>query len=167
VNVRELIELLNQAADRLPDGLDSRVMVHICDGWEAEQMILTEAIDVAVGEEGDGPAADCVLIQGHPHNDDESTTRRPVTMGVDAQLARLTAGDPLPRAGITVALGDTGEGVRVPYGEGGRPILPGSPEAVAAGCVCDPEKNDHGRGASVVHQKLGGLVRYRSWWRLA
>jgi hypothetical protein len=150
VNVRELIDLLDQAALELPDGLESTVLVHLCHGRE-EAGILTEQVGVATGGEDKGAAANCLIVEGHPHADDDSVERRPVAIGVDAELARLTSGDPLPRAGITVAIGDTGEGFRIPYGEGGRPILPGSPEAVAAGCICDPEKNDHGRGARSSH----------------
>jgi hypothetical protein len=144
VKVRELIDLLNQAALELPGGLESTVLVHLCKGRE-EAGVLTNEVKVVTGEEG--AAADCLIVEGHPHAEDENVEQRPVAMGVDAELARLTSGDPLPRAGITVAIGDTGEGFRIPYGEGGRPILPGSPEAVAAGCICDPDKNDHGRGA--------------------
>jgi hypothetical protein len=146
VKLRELIELLDKAADELPDGLDSRVLVHLCNGRE-EAGVLTKEVGVATGDDDEGVAAHCVILEGHPHADDEDTVQRPTGTGVDADLERLTSGDPLPRAGVTVALGDTGEGFRIPYGEGGRPILPGSPKAVAAGCLCDPEKNDHGRGA--------------------
>jgi hypothetical protein len=152
VNLRELIELLNKAADGLPDGLESAVLVHLCNG-RGEAGVLTKEVGVATGEDDEGVAAHCIIIEGHPHvvddddDDDDDTVQRPTTMGVDAVLERLTSGDPLPRAGVTVAIGDTGEGFRIPYGEGGRPILPGSPEAVAAGCICDPEKNNQGRGA--------------------
>ena len=142
VNVRELIDLLNQAAADLPDGLESTVLNR---GEEAG--VLTKQVRVATGQRDEGPAANCLIVEGHPHAGDENMERRPVAMGVDAELARLTSGDPLPRAAISVAIGDTGEGFRIPYGEGGKPILPGSPEAVAAGCICDPEDHDHGRGA--------------------
>lgn len=146
MKLRELIELLNQAADELPKGLDSTILVHLCNGSD-EAGVLTKEVGVATGEEDEGVAAHCVIIEGHPHADDENTVQRPAVTGVDAELERLTSGDPLPRAGMTVVIGDTGEGFRIPYGEGGRPMLPGSPEAVAAGCICDPEKNNHGRGA--------------------
>ncbi|MDT7740945.1 MAG: hypothetical protein QOE59_23 [Actinomycetota bacterium] len=150
MNVRELIDQLNQAALELPGGLESTVLVHLCKGRE-EAGVLTKQVGVATGEEGQEATANCLIVEGHPHADDENVEQRPVAMSVDAELARLTSGDPLPRAGITVAIGDTGEGFRIPYGEGGRPILPGSPEAVAAGCICDPDKNDHGRGARFSH----------------
>jgi hypothetical protein len=145
VNVQELIDLLKQAADRLPDGIESVVVVHLHGGGDEAGTLATQ-VTVATGAEDEGAAAGCVIVEGRAHTDDETTVGWPVVTSVDAELARLTSGDPLPRAGVTVAIGDTGEGFRVPYGEGGRPILPGSPEAVAAGCICDPEKNDHGRG---------------------
>ena len=135
MNVRELIDLLNQAALELPDGLESTVLVHLCNGKE-EAGVLTEQVGVATGEEDKGAAANCLIVEGHPHADDDSTERRPV------------------------AIGDTGEGFRIPYGEGGRPILPGSPEAVAAGCLCDPEKNDHGRGARSSHTDRVDMVTH-------
>lgn len=143
--MRELIELLTEAADDLPDGLDSTVLVHLCVGRE-EAGVLTDEVGVTTGRGDEGTAAHRVLLQAHQHADGEETPRRQVTMAVHEELPRLTAGDPLPRAGLTVTIGNTGDGVRIPYGEGGRPILPGAPEAVAAGCICDPEKNDHGRG---------------------
>jgi hypothetical protein len=133
VNVRELIDLLDQAALELPDGLESTVLVHLCHGRE-EAGILTEQVGVATGGEDKGAAANCLIVEGHPHADDDSVERRPV------------------------AIGDTGEGFRIPYGEGGRPILPGSPEAVAAGCICDPGKNDHGRGARSSHDDHVDMV---------
>lgn len=85
-------------------------------------------------------------MQAHPHADDENTVRKPVTMGIDNELERLVEGDQFPRPGIVVALGDTGEGIQLPYGPDGRPMLPGSPDAIAAGCICDPEKNAGGLG---------------------
>jgi hypothetical protein len=145
VNVRELIELLNQAADHMPDGLDSSVRVYICNGWDADGL-MTKEVAVATGEEDDGTAANSVIIQGPPAQRRRNTVRRPVAEGVDDELARLAAGDPLPRPGVAVVLGDTGEGVRIPYDEDGRPLLPGAPDAMAAGCMCDPEKNAHGLG---------------------
>jgi hypothetical protein len=109
VNVRELIDRLNQAALELPGGLESTVLVHLCKGRE-EAGVLTNEVKVVTGEEG--AAADCLIVEGHPHAGDENVEQRPMAMGVDAELARLTSGDPLPRAGITVAIGDTGEGFR-------------------------------------------------------
>ena len=150
VNVRDLIEMLNDVADDLPDGLDSTVLVH-CVGRE-DGDFLTDEVEVTAGRQGEGPHH--VLLRAHRHDDGEETPDRQVTMAVHEELPRLTAGDPLPRAGLTVTIGDTGDGVRIPYGEGGRPMLPGSPEAVAAGCICDPEKNDHGRGVRTADDGL-------------
>jgi hypothetical protein len=35
--------------------------------------------------------------------------------------------------------------VKLPY-VAGMPLLPGAPNATKAGCICDPERNNHGRG---------------------
>lgn len=157
VDIRELIAHLNTAADSLPDGLNSQVLLHVCNGHD-EPGVLTKMLGIAIGEGDEGRIARRLVIEGHPHADDEDTVIRPATMGVDDELERLVAGDVPPRPGITVVMDEDGNGVQFPYGEGGVLLLPGSPEAVAAGCLCDPEKNNHGRGIEVPDSDRTAMV---------
>lgn len=43
----------------------------------------------------------------------------------------------------------------MPLDDNGKGIAPGSPAAVADGCICDAEKNNHGRG---VRRGDGGVI---------
>lgn len=83
VNLGELVELLNKAADELPDGLDSTVLVHPCHG-EDEAGVLTKEVGVATGDETRAWRLTAIL-EGHPHADDEDTVQRPPGTGVDAE----------------------------------------------------------------------------------
>lgn len=161
MNIGDLIRYLEAAAEALPDGLDSEVRVHLCNGHEAPG-VFTKMVGVSHGEPGDGKFSRWAVIEAHPHSDDEDTVYTPMTMGVDDELARMAAGDAPPRAGITVALGDTGEGMRLPYDQDGRVLLPGSEGAVLEGCLCDPEKNKSGRGISVPENDSVAFVYNRA-----
>jgi hypothetical protein len=156
VNIREMIEQLTATADGLPEGLDTPVRVHICNGHDAPS-VNTAVADILPEQEMDvktmrvRPGSTRVVVTVHPHSDDTSTTSRPVTMDVDDELARLVAGDverlrpaaQLPPGTRAVTYG----GMRIPFSEAGQPITPGSDEAITFGCLCDPVKNNRGRGA--------------------
>jgi hypothetical protein len=131
VNIREAIEQLTAVAEELPDGLESQVKVHLCHGDHAEGVITAQ---VEVYEAG-GFAA----VRGHPHLDEGNTVVRPLLMGVDAELARIAAGRPV-RPGFPLDAGD-GTAIRMPVDDRQKPMLPGSPGALAEGCTCDPGLN--------------------------
>jgi hypothetical protein len=141
VKIGELIELLTDAAAELPDGPDSEVHVHICRGREAFSIVTKEVtVDMS------GTVA---LVQGHPHRDDAQTVHRPVAMGVDDELARLLE-DPEarhdePPSSVMIQIDDT-RAYRVPLRADGKILAPGDLDALRVGCLCDPEKNNFGRG---------------------
>lgn len=93
-----------------------------------------------------GPIA---LVQGHPHRDDGPTVRRPVAMGVDDELARLVE-DPdarheEPPSSVMIQIDET-TAYRVPLRADGKILAPGDLDALRVGCLCDPERNNFGRG---------------------
>ena len=141
MKIGELIELLTDAAAELPEGMDSEVHIHICRGRDAFSIVTKE---VTVDTSGS-----IALVQGHPHRDDGPTVRRPVAMGVDDELARLVA-DPEarheePPSSLTIQIDET-KGYRVPLRSDGKILAPGHLDALRVGCLCDPEKNNFGRG---------------------
>jgi hypothetical protein len=131
VNIREAIDQLAAIAEELPDGLDSEVKVHLCNGDHAEG-VLTGQVEVY-------DAGGFAAVRGHPHLDDGDTVVRPLMMGLDGDLARLAAGHRV-RPWFPVDAGD-GSSIRMPVDDQRKPMLPGSPEAVAEGCLCDPVLN--------------------------
>ena len=118
LKIRELIQRLTEVAEELPDGVDSGVRVHLCRGHDEPGEITTK-----VTVDSDGRRA---LVQGHPHLPDGNTEARPVTLGVDDELARLVAGEelapPQPSHG-TIATGD-GWGYQMPLDADGKAIAP-------------------------------------------
>jgi hypothetical protein len=135
VNIRELIEQLTEVAEALPAGLDTAVEVHLCNGDDAEG-VLTRVVTV-------DHVDTFAVVRGHPHLDEENTVVRPLTMDVDNELARIVSGEQVVvRPAVLVEIGD-GTSIRVPVDEG-TPMLPGSPGALAEGCICSPVLN---RGA--------------------
>lgn len=148
VNIRELIERLTAVAAELPAGADSDVRVHLCRGHDEPGEITTK-----VTVDSDGTR---VLVQGHPHLDVGDTEVLPVALGVDDELARLVAGEvsaPPPPTHATITTGD-GWGYRMPVDADGKAIAPGSLDAIARGCVCDPGRNNDGDG----HESNGGRI---------
>jgi hypothetical protein len=141
VKIGELIELLTDAAADLPDGMDSEVHVHICRGWEAFSIVTKE-----VTVDTSSPVA---LVQGHPHRDDGQTVRRPVAMGVDDELARMVENPDAiqeePPSSVMIQIDET-KAYRVPLRADGKILAPGDLDALRVGCLCDPEKNNFGRG---------------------
>jgi hypothetical protein len=141
VKIGELIELLTDAAADLAEGMDSEVHVHICRGWDAFSIVTKEVtVDTS---------SSIALVQGHPHRDDGPTVRRPLAMGVDDELARLVA-DPDARHGeppssLMIQVDET-KAYRVPLRSDGKILAPGHLDALRVGCLCDPEKNNFGRG---------------------
>jgi hypothetical protein len=141
VKIGELIDLLTDAAAELPEGLDSEVHVHICRGWDAFS-IVTKEVTVDTNDT-------IALVQGHPHRDDGPTVRRPVAMGVDDELAKLLddpdARHEEPPSSLVIQVDET-KGYRVPLRADGQILAPGHLDALRVGCLCDPEKNNFGRG---------------------
>jgi hypothetical protein len=141
VKIGELIEQLSAAAAELPEGLDSEVHVHICRGRDAFSIVTKEVtVDTSVK---------VALVQGHPHRDDGQTVHRPVAMGVDDELARLVENPDArtedPPSSVVIQVDET-KGYRVPLRSDGKILAPGHVDALRVGCLCDPEKNNFGRG---------------------
>lgn len=174
MNIREVIERLDQVAAELPAGLDSEVRVHICNGHDAPGF-MTPSIEVDmmwVQDERTLEAKDSfAIIQGHPHLDEdvEGSTTRPLTMNVDdvvQQWAAEQAGDVSPAVGRRdrtadldfVVDPDTGTrfvvlhrpgqtSIKLELGDDGTiRYSPGAADSVAAGCTCDPGRNNQGVG---------------------
>lgn len=170
MNIREVIEKLQEVAAQLPDGLDSEVRVHICNGSDPGLMTSSIEVDTMWTQNKDtfAVSGSFAIVQGHPHRDERDSTVRPVTSEID-DLVEKWAGD---LRGGAKALGgadpirlrsDEGEYMLLPFSDGkfvkfaladgALRFLPGAPDAVAAGCICDPERNNHGRG----HQRGGSV----------
>lgn len=163
MNIRVVIEKLQEMAERLPDGLDSDVQVHICN--DDEPGVMTSAIEVdtmwTYHKETGALSGGFAIIQGHPHRDETSSTTKPVTAEIDDFVERWTADlrgvDASGAASmVTVTSPDGEEYLLLPSSDGkfvkltllagAVRYLPGSPQAVEAGCLCDPERNNFGRG---------------------
>jgi hypothetical protein len=157
VNIREVIAKLQEVADDLPDGLDSEVEIHICNGHD-NPGLRTTSVDVDAVWVMDGKMQiqkqALASIQGHPHRDEGSRQTTPLTMEVDKVAEKWAEENPAPINIIKVKTHNE-EYVLVPWPEGtyvklpyvaGRPLLPGAPNATQAGCTCDPERNNYGRG---------------------
>jgi hypothetical protein len=166
MNIREVIDRLQELAEVLPDGLDSEVRVRICNG-HSEAGFTTRAVEVDTVWHQDKRTLKVLegyaALIGHPHTEIEKST--PVTLGLEEAVERWSAevgqarsvpeadagpevvGSPpngrhaiLPQPGQRSVQTELGEDGKIRY-------LPGHPDAVIAGCLCDPTKNNYGHGA--------------------
>jgi hypothetical protein len=163
VNIREVIAKLQEVAEDLPDGLDSEVEIHICNGHD-NPGLRTTSVDVdavwIMDDKMQIQKQAFASIQGHPHRDEGSRQTTPLTMEIGrvaekwATEQREAKESSAPRDIVKVKTHDE-EYVLVPWPDGayvklpyvaGRPLLPGAPNATRAGCTCDPERNNYGRG---------------------
>lgn len=158
VNIREVIEKLQEVAADLPDGLDSEVEVHICNGHD-NPGLRTTSVEVdpvwLVDGETYAPKQGRAQICGHPHRDAGSGRTTPLTSQIDDLGDEWSAEQPASRNPIRVKTDDEeyvllpwseGTYLRLPYVAAGVPLLPGAPNAIEAGCTCSPERNNYGRG---------------------
>jgi hypothetical protein len=163
LNIREVIEKLQEMAGRLPDGLDSEVQVHICN--QNEPGVMTPSIEVdtmwTYNQKTGALSGGCAIVQGHPHRDKGSSTTTPMTAeiddlvekwaadlrGVDAEswTRMVTVTSPEGEEYVLVPSSD-GKFVKLTLLDGALQYPPGSPHALEAGCICDPERNNYGRG---------------------
>jgi hypothetical protein len=165
VNIREVIEKLQEVATNLPNGLDTEVEIQICNGHDAPAL-RTTSVEVnavwVIDEEMHTTKEAFAQIQGqgHPHRDEGSGEAMPMTAQIDdlvekwATEEQETGEQPAPRDMIRVKTDDEeyvllpwpgGTYVKLPY-VAGAPLLPGAPNATEAGCTCSPERNNYGRG---------------------
>jgi hypothetical protein len=163
VNIREVIEKLRQVAADLPDGLDSEVEIHICNGHDASGL-RTASLEVnaiwVMDEKMRTTKQGLAQVQGHPHRDEGSGETVPVTAEIDDLVdewatEQQEAGESSASKDIVRVKTDDEEYVLLPWSEdtyiklpyvAGMPLLPGAPKATEAGCTCDPERNNYGRG---------------------
>jgi len=163
MNIREVINKLQEVAAQLPDGLDSEVEIHICNGHDAAGLRTTsiEVNWVSVLKEGTLlPERSVAQIQGHPHRDEGSGQTTPIMSQIDDLVEEWATeqqdtGDQPGSEDIIRVKTDDEEYVLLPWSEdtylklpyvNGMPLLPGAPKATDAGCSCDPERNNYGRG---------------------
>lgn len=163
MNIRGVIEKLQEMAERLPDGLDSEVQVHICN--QDEPGVMTPSIEVdtmwTYNQKTGALTGGFAIVQGHPHRDQGGSTTKPVTAEIDdlverwaADLRGIQAGAGSQMATMTSPEGEKyllvpssdGKFVKLALADGALRYPPGSPQAVEAGCLCDPERNNFGRG---------------------
>jgi hypothetical protein len=94
MNIREVIEKLQEMASRLPNGLDSEVQVHICN--QGEPGVMTPFIDVdtmwTYHEKTGALAGGFAIVQGHPHRDVGNSATMSITAEID-DLAQQWAAD--------------------------------------------------------------------------
>ncbi|MGH3710537.1 MAG: hypothetical protein ACRDRQ_21075 [Pseudonocardiaceae bacterium] len=170
VNIREVIEKLHEVATRLPDGLDSEVQVHICNGTDPGLMTPSIEVDTmwAQNQETLAVSSSFAVIQGHPHRDESNPPTRPATAEIDDLVEKWAADqrgvqNGAGRADLIKLRSSEGEYALLPCSDGrfvkftlvdGQlQYLPGAPDAVAAGCLCDPGRNNNGRG----HRRDGAV----------
>jgi len=95
--VRTVLNMLMTIAADLPDGLDTRIEVAICDG---ENLQLIDQVDVAVYTEATESTAEVtgepfVILRGHQHpGEHPGVLLRGVASDADAELRKLTGDDP-------------------------------------------------------------------------
>jgi hypothetical protein len=162
VNIREVIDRLRGIADDLPEGLDSPVRLRLCNGFD-EPGVMTRSIEVDTAQivnKRTGETTAFAEVCGHPHLDEGDTTVRYPVNDIDTlvdQWASEQAAETAPGATEADGLVFIGRHMFMPASGGGfirmeitddrkLKYAPGSPDAVAASCTCDPEKNNHGRG---------------------
>ena len=163
MNIREVIEKLQEVAANLPNGLDSEVEIHICNGHDAPGLRTASVeVDTAwlVNEKTYDPKEGFAQISGHPHRDEGSGQVMPVTSQIDdlvekwATEQQETGGRSASGDMIRVKTDDeeyvllpwpAGGYIKLPY-VAGMPLLPGARNATEAGCTCSPERNNYGRG---------------------
>jgi len=163
VNIREVIEKLQEVATNLPNGLGAEVEVYICNGHDAPGL-RTTSVEVnavwMIDEEMRNTKEAFAQIQGHPHRDEDSRETMPMTAQIDDIVDKSATEDQetgersTSRDMIRVKTDDEeyvllpwpdGTYVKLPY-VAGAPLLPGAPNATEAGCTCSPERNNYGRG---------------------
>jgi hypothetical protein len=163
VNIREVIDKLQEVATNLPDGLDSEVEIQICNGHD-HPWLTTTSLEVNVvwriDEKTRTTKQALAQIQGYPHRDEGSGDIMAMTAQIDDLIEgrpteqQETGEDSASRSMIRVRT-DAEEYVLLPWSEGmylklpyvaGAPLLPGAPNATEAGCTCSPEQNNYGRG---------------------
>ncbi|MGH4011160.1 MAG: hypothetical protein ACRDTH_23870 [Pseudonocardiaceae bacterium] len=189
MNIREVIAKLQEMAERLPGGLDSEVRVSICNGNEPGLETPSIGVDTCATQDEKTFAVmeTYAIVQGHPHRDERTRALTPVTAQADDILEKWTADQQDGGMGLTPMRSLEGEEyLLLPFSDGtfikflliaGIPMLPGAPEAVAAGCACDPDRNNYGRGYKrgddvqlvvkddcPVHLKVEGPVDPDSGW---
>jgi hypothetical protein len=163
VNIREVIEDLQQVAANLPDGLESEVEIYICNGHDAPGL-RTSSVEVhpvwVMDNEMRTTKRALARIQGHPHLDEGSGETTPLTMKVDDVIEKWAAeeeeaGEDSAAWDMIRIKTDDEEYVLLPWSEdtylklpyvARMPLLPGARNATEAGCTCDPERNNYGRG---------------------
>lgn len=163
MNIREVIEKLQEVAATLPNGLDTEVEIHICNGHDVPGLRTTSVeVNAAwiVDEQMRTTNEAFAQIQGHPYRDEGGGEAMPITAQIDdlaekwATEEQETGEQPASRDIIRVKTDDEeylllpwpdGTYVRLPY-VAGAPLLPGAPNATEAGCTCSPERNNYGRG---------------------
>lgn len=92
MNVREAIEQLAAAAERVPDGQDVTFRIGLCDGSGTEVSDEIEIDHFARMRQADGAVAEWfVMVKGHPHRDRDagrSTYWPGLFEGVDEQVQK-------------------------------------------------------------------------------
>ncbi|MDQ3901783.1 MAG: hypothetical protein M3319_15530 [Actinomycetota bacterium] len=163
VNIREVIEKLQEVATNLPNGFDTEVEIQIYNGHDSPGL-RTTSVEVnavwMIDEEMRTTREAVAQIQGHPYRDAGSGETMPMTAQIDdlvekwATEEQETGEQSASRDMIRVTTDDE-EYVLLPWPEGryvklpyvaGAPLLPGAPNATEAGCTCSPERNNYGRG---------------------
>lgn len=188
MNIREVIEGLREVADRLPDGMESQVRIHICHAHDAGTLIRSIQVDSMFEQNRETfeVTDSYAIVQGHPHLDERpgGSTLRPVTMDIEQVVQRWAAEGPgdapkepdpsnLPVIDYTEDA-DTGTRyillrskgimyVKMELDTNGKiRYLPGAPDAMAAGCTCDPVRNNHGAGMADAGHGGGVQFVYRN-----
>jgi hypothetical protein len=162
VNIREVIEKLQEVAEDLPDGLDSEVEIHIWNGHSGSGLRTTSVeVDAVwiVDDKMRFRKQALASIQGQLHRDEGRGQTPPLTMEIDdvvqESATEQEAGESAASKEILKVKTVDEEYVLVPWSEGtyvklpyvaGMPLLPGARNAIEAGCTCDPERNNYGRG---------------------
>jgi hypothetical protein len=163
VNIREVIEKLQEVAEDLPDGLDSEVEIHIWNG-HSDPGLRTTSVEVGpvwiVDDKMRVRNQALASIQGQLHRDEGSGQAPPLTTEIDDVVQESATEQQEARESsssqeiIKVKTADE-EYVLLPWSEAtyvklpyvaGMPLLPGARHAIEAGCICDPERNNYGRG---------------------
>ena len=163
MNIREVIEKLQEVAEDLPDGLDSEVEIHIWNGHSGPGLRTTSVGVGAVWIVDDTMRVRkqaLASIQGQLHPDEGSGQAPSLTTQIDdvvqeSATEQQEVGESSASQEIIRVKTADEEYVLLPWSEGtyvklpyvaGMPLLPGAQHAIEAGCTCDPERNNYGRG---------------------